>query len=544
MDKWRRITLITILFFTVFTSIFFFPYLGEKEFQGEEGRRVLVAITMIETGDLLLPKLLTEPYFNKPPLYNWVIALFFKITNNFSELTARATSTFSILITALFLTFLWRKMILAPDENKSNLQFTLYLLPGLIFLTTPDVIDKALRSEIDAFYTMLITFGLFLWFYFYEVKSKKYIAFFFLGIFLGLGILTKTFQALIFFYLAFIPYLLWQKRIREFFSLPHLLGIFTMMFVFLLWAIPVSLKNGVMPFLQAWMAEYKSAAIAGEMQVLQHFESYTLYFLTDYSPWLLFLLFYRGKSLRHFLKSRPLLWKLCLFSTFAFALTYIFHLFFLGSRLRYILPSVGGFVILVSLVFYYLHQVGLPKPNLFRTSVLVFSLANLLIGFLFLLYLLNKKFPVPTLFYLVHLVFILLNLFIFLKFEATVKSLIWYLVLYIFLLKHLYVFFYYPLHITKMNYHRKAAIEIGNMLREKDKNELYFCRTIPHNLTYYLKYRYNLVDTLIYIDNCQKLPSKSFILVMQKDYDLNWDRSVKAIPLKVREKRYYLLYKE
>ncbi|MFN4197199.1 MAG: ArnT family glycosyltransferase, partial [Caldimicrobium sp.] len=298
MNNLGKKTFLTIIFFIFFTVLFYFPYLGEKEFQGEEGRRVIVAITMIETGEYFIPQILSEPYFYKPPLYNWVIASFFKITNDYSEQTARATSTLSVLITALFLTFLWRKIISASNERKNSLPFTLSLLPGLIFLTTPEVIDKALRSEIDAFYTMLITFGLFLWFYYHEVKNKKYLAFFFLGIFLGLGIITKTFQAIIFFYLAFIPYLLWQKRIREFFTFPHLLGVITMIFIFSLWAIPVSLKIGFMPFLKAWIAEYKSAAVANEMQVLQHFESFTLYFLTDYSPWLLFLLFYKGTKLR------------------------------------------------------------------------------------------------------------------------------------------------------------------------------------------------------------------------------------------------------
>ncbi|MFN3567942.1 MAG: ArnT family glycosyltransferase [Caldimicrobium sp.] len=537
-------TFLTIIFLLFFTILFYFPYLGEKEFQGEEGRRVLVAITMIESGEYFIPQILSEPYFNKPPLYNWVIASFFKITKDYSEQTARATSTLSILITALFLTFLWRKIISASEEVKNILPFTLSLLPGLIFLTTPDVIDKALRSEIDAFYSMLITFGLFLWFYYHEVKNKKYLAFFFLGFFLGLGIITKTFQALIFFYLAFIPYLLWQKRIREFFTFPHLLGVFTMIFIFSLWVIPVSLKIGFMPFLKALIAEYKYAAVAGEMQALQHFESFTLYFLTDYSPWLLFLLFYKGTKFRQFLKTRPLLWKLFLFSGFAFAFAYLFHLAFLGSRLRYILPSVGGFVFLVSLVIYYLYMFGLPKPKFFKVFVKGFSLINVILAFLFLLYLQIKNLPVPGVFYVTYIGFILLNLIVFIKFEPAIKPLLWYLVLYVFLLKHLYVFFYYPLHQAKMNYHRKEAVEIGNILKAKNKKELYLCKTLPHNLIYYLKYRYKMVDELIYIRDCRNLPPKSFIIVMQKDYDLNWDRSVKAIPFKIREKRYYLLYKE
>ncbi|MFN4197198.1 MAG: hypothetical protein ACK4FM_04265, partial [Caldimicrobium sp.] len=239
-----------------------------------------------------------------------------------------------------------------------------------------------------------------------------------------------------------------------------------------------------------------------------------------------------------------LLWKLFLFSGFAFAFAYLFHLVFVGSRLRYILPSVCGFVFLVSLVIYYLSQYDLPKPKFLKVLVKGFSIINVFLSVLFLFYLQNKNLPIPSIFYLIHLGFILLNLIVFIKFEPSIKPLLWYLVFYVFLLKHLYVFFYYPLHQVKMNYHRKAAVEIGNMLKTKNQKELYLCKTLPPDLIYYLKYRYKMVDGLIYIRDCRNLPPKSFIIVMQKDYDLNWDRSVKAIPFKIREKRYYLLYKE
>jgi len=238
----RNFAIIFLILF-LFGIALYIPFIGEKEFQGEEGRRVLIALQMLENKEFLIPKLFEEPYFNKPPLFNWALALVFSITKNTSESVARAFSSFCIILTSLFLVLFWQKILEKTQEKFYKFSLTEILLPGLIFLTTPEVIDKAIRAEIDGFYTMLITIAIWSWFYLYEIKNKKTSAYIFSGIFLGLGILTKTFQALIFFYLALIPYFVFQKRTKELFSFNHLSGIITYLGVFSIWIILVSLKD-------------------------------------------------------------------------------------------------------------------------------------------------------------------------------------------------------------------------------------------------------------------------------------------------------------
>jgi len=60
-------------------GILYLPGLGSLEFKGEEGRRVLPAVTMLRTGNWVLPHVGGEPYFNKPPFFNWLVAGSFKI---------------------------------------------------------------------------------------------------------------------------------------------------------------------------------------------------------------------------------------------------------------------------------------------------------------------------------------------------------------------------------------------------------------------------------------------------------------------------------
>src|SRR3954451_21691364 len=74
--------------------------LGSLEIKGEEGRRILPALTMIETGNYLLPQVGGEPYFRKPPLVNWLVAISFQLTRRHNEWTASLPSALSVLAVA------------------------------------------------------------------------------------------------------------------------------------------------------------------------------------------------------------------------------------------------------------------------------------------------------------------------------------------------------------------------------------------------------------------------------------------------------------
>ena len=41
----------------------YLPALGSLEIKGEEGRRILPAVTMLETGNYIVPQIGSEPYF-------------------------------------------------------------------------------------------------------------------------------------------------------------------------------------------------------------------------------------------------------------------------------------------------------------------------------------------------------------------------------------------------------------------------------------------------------------------------------------------------
>src|SRR5213082_4312895 len=95
---WQRRRTHIVLF--VWAAIYL-PGLGLLEIKGEEGRRILPAVTMLESGNYLVPQVGSEPYYRKPPLVNWLVAASFKITGVRNEWTARLPSALCVLAVAL-----------------------------------------------------------------------------------------------------------------------------------------------------------------------------------------------------------------------------------------------------------------------------------------------------------------------------------------------------------------------------------------------------------------------------------------------------------
>ena len=79
----------------------YLPALGSIAIKGEEGRRILPAVRMLETGNYVVPQVGSNPYYRKPPLVNWLVAASFKLFGVRNEWTARLPSALSVLAVAI-----------------------------------------------------------------------------------------------------------------------------------------------------------------------------------------------------------------------------------------------------------------------------------------------------------------------------------------------------------------------------------------------------------------------------------------------------------
>ena len=118
----------------------YLPALGSLEIKGEEGRRILPAVSMLETGNYIVPQVGSEPYLRKPPLVNWLVAGSFKLFGARNEWTARLPSALCVLAVAIaFLTV--ARSSLGPNGS---------IIAAIIWLTNFGMIEKGRLIEIEA----------------------------------------------------------------------------------------------------------------------------------------------------------------------------------------------------------------------------------------------------------------------------------------------------------------------------------------------------------------------------------------------------------
>jgi 4-amino-4-deoxy-L-arabinose transferase-like glycosyltransferase len=206
----------------------YLPGLGSLEIKGEEGRRILPAVTMLETGNYLVPQVGSEPYFRKPPLVNWFVAASFKLTGIRNEWTARLPSVLSVLFVA-FAFLVVARSVLGPNGS---------LLAALIWLANAGMIEKGRLIEIEALYVSLFALAFIFWLSWWRQRPAGWLTWTVPWVFLGLGILAKGPVHLLFFYSVVIAVLHREGQLPRLLSVRHLAGILIMIGVFAAWGIP------------------------------------------------------------------------------------------------------------------------------------------------------------------------------------------------------------------------------------------------------------------------------------------------------------------
>jgi 4-amino-4-deoxy-L-arabinose transferase-like glycosyltransferase len=238
-------------------AVIYLPALGSLAIKGEEGRRILPAITMLETSDAdnagareifqsyIVPQVGSERYFSKPPLVNWLVAASFKISGVRNEWTARLPSALCVLAVALAFVTLARRSLGAPGS----------IIAALIWLTNFGIVEKGRHIEIEGLYVSLFALAFVCWLSWWEQKRSPWLTWTVPWIFLGLGLLAKGPVHVVFFY-AIVFATLWQAgELRKLCNVPHALGLIIMMSILAAWAIPFAQMTGGGRAGQAWWGQ-------------------------------------------------------------------------------------------------------------------------------------------------------------------------------------------------------------------------------------------------------------------------------------------------
>lgn len=211
----------------------YLPALGSLELKGEEGRRAQPGMTMLDTGDWLVPEIGGEDYFRKPPLVNWAAAASVALTGAKNEWSVRLPSVLAVLALGLGILLGLRAWLGLAGS----------LMAALIALTNISLMEKGRLIEIEAMYIALTGLALVSWWRF-RLAGHPTPAWILAGVFLGLGMLAKGPPHLLFFYVTVAATAHgtgdgWRAVARELLGWRQWLGLAITLGVFALWAIPL-----------------------------------------------------------------------------------------------------------------------------------------------------------------------------------------------------------------------------------------------------------------------------------------------------------------
>jgi 4-amino-4-deoxy-L-arabinose transferase-like glycosyltransferase len=183
----------------LFLFINLYCYTGILPLTGEEDRRCIIAQEMLLSGDYLHPTVFNVPYYRKPPMHNWLIALANARDGVVDRVSARTVSIAALLITGLSMyLFLLKKR---PEGA----------MVGFLAVTTNYLMmcEYGNLAETD----VTVTVFTFLSFILYLADPTRLLCIFLSSLFMGAGILTKGLSPF-FFYPAVLVVTLTTKEKR------------------------------------------------------------------------------------------------------------------------------------------------------------------------------------------------------------------------------------------------------------------------------------------------------------------------------------------
>ena len=263
--------MIFVILLAIWACIFL-PDLGTLEIKGEEGRRIMPAVSMLETGNWIVPHLAGEGYYKKPPLINWLVAGSFSLLHTHSELAARLPSVISVLLFIAVIIFVGTPWLSLFGR----------FLTAIIFITNVSLLEKGRLIEIDATYTCLAGVAIILWLNYFSLNSK-WKTWLVPSVVLGFGMLLKGPIILLFFY---CPVILAVKRSRQkLLSVPHIFGIAIWLGTFLTWALMARNMGSGSEMTTRWWTELSARVIPPDFKLGDYLEN-IFKSLRNFSPWI------------------------------------------------------------------------------------------------------------------------------------------------------------------------------------------------------------------------------------------------------------------
>ena len=127
------------------------PWIAMGDFSTKgEPREAAVAVSMLETGDWILPKVYANEFAYKPPMMHWMMAVFSLPEGQVSEFTSRLPSAIAYTLMLVFVLILFGR----------KTRFQEAFIATLLLLTCFEIHRAGMTSRVDMLLTAFIVIGL------------------------------------------------------------------------------------------------------------------------------------------------------------------------------------------------------------------------------------------------------------------------------------------------------------------------------------------------------------------------------------------------
>ena len=209
--NYRHIFIISLILFIPA----YFINLGLLPFIPDEGIRSLVALEMKLSNDFITPTLSGALYFKKPPLYNWVIHLFFEMSGTYNEFWMRVPAVASIFFFTLTIYFIVKK----------ELGEKIAIITSIMFMTCGRlIIYESLHGLIDISYSWLTYMSFIIVYRFYK-KDTILPLFIFVYLISAVTFLMKGLPTVVFTGITLFTFFIWKRKFKLLFNWKHFVGV-------------------------------------------------------------------------------------------------------------------------------------------------------------------------------------------------------------------------------------------------------------------------------------------------------------------------------
>jgi 4-amino-4-deoxy-L-arabinose transferase-like glycosyltransferase len=273
--------------------------LGRMPLLVDEPIRALVALEMHYSGHFFQPTLQGLPYYNKPPLFNWLLIALFRLTGRQDEFVLRLPTVAALL---LYAAAIWR--VLRPRLG-SKVAFTV----ALAFATTGRVLFyDSFFGLIDLWHAGLTWLG-FMAIWHYGERGQWLKLFVITYLLTAVGFLLKGLPSIVFQGIALLVYCIDTRQWRRLFGWQHVLGGLVLLAVLGTYFLIYSRHNSLdIAFKTLWsQSSQRTVAAQPLAESVRYVLLFPFDFIKHFLPWTLLVVCLLRPALRAAVWQQPFL---------------------------------------------------------------------------------------------------------------------------------------------------------------------------------------------------------------------------------------------